>query len=45
VRTSCKFNERNVVVWVGLGFWKLRSLRKGVERGRYPIYEEEEDNH
>jgi hypothetical protein len=29
-----KFNERNAVSWFGQGIWKLRGLRKGMERGR-----------
>jgi hypothetical protein len=40
--SCCKLNEENVV-WFILGIWKLRVLRKGTERGRCPLYGEEEN--
>jgi len=36
-------NERNAVACFRLGMWKMRGLRKGEERGRYPLCEEEEE--
>jgi hypothetical protein len=30
----CKLNDRNAIAWFRLGIWKLRGLRKGVERGK-----------
>jgi len=42
LNTSCKLNEENAV-WFRLGFWKLRVLRRGTERGRCPLCGEEEN--
>jgi hypothetical protein len=36
-------NDRNVIEWFTLGMWKFRGLREGVERGRCPLCEAEEN--
>jgi hypothetical protein len=40
--SGCKLIEENAV-WFRLGFWKLRVLRKGTERGICPLCGEEEN--
>jgi hypothetical protein len=34
--SSCTMNDRNETIWVRLGIVKMRGLKKGKERGRYP---------
>jgi hypothetical protein len=41
IYTSYELNERNAVACFRLGMWKMRGLRKGAERGRCPLCEEE----
>jgi hypothetical protein len=32
----CTTKERNGIVWVKAGIWKLRGIRKGLEEGDIP---------
>jgi hypothetical protein len=36
-------NDRIVIAWFRADIWKLRGIRKGLEIGRYPICNGEED--
>jgi len=36
-------DKGNEIAWFRLGMWKLRGLRKGVERGRCPLCEVEQN--
>lgn len=41
--SSYELNQRNAVACFRLGMWKMRGLRKGAERGRCPLCEEEKN--
>jgi hypothetical protein len=41
--SCCTRNERSGLAWFKTGIWKLRGMRKGFEKGRCPLYSEEED--
>jgi len=35
--------ERNEIIWLKAGMWKLRGFRRRFERGRCPLWVEKED--
>jgi hypothetical protein len=35
-RSCCTMNEKNEIAWLRVGILKLRVLRRGSERQRYP---------
>jgi hypothetical protein len=39
----CTRNERSGLAWFKTGIWKLRGMRKGLEKGRCPACSEDED--
>jgi hypothetical protein len=39
----CTRKERSGLAWRRAGIWKLRGTRNGLEKGRCPLYNEEED--
>jgi hypothetical protein len=38
----CTSNERSGLVWFKTGIWKLRGMRKGAEKGRFPVCGQQE---
>jgi hypothetical protein len=40
---ECTRKERMGIIWLKAGFWKLRGIRRGTERGRYPLCLGEQD--
>jgi hypothetical protein len=42
--SCCTMNDKNVLAWYKLGILKLRGLRRGSERRRYPLCRQEENN-
>jgi hypothetical protein len=42
-RRKCTRNERIGVIWLKAGIWKLKGIRRGLEKGRCPLCWGEED--
>jgi hypothetical protein len=40
---KCTRKERMGIIWLKAGIWKLREIRRGFEKGRYPLCLWEED--
>jgi hypothetical protein len=41
----CTNNERSILPWFKTAIWKLRGTRKGFDKGRSPLYRNEDAVH
>jgi hypothetical protein len=40
---SCSRKERSGITWLIAGIWQLKGVRRNADKGRCPLYFEEED--